>query len=120
MWKWTNLLLAFLVELVALGIFAWWGSQATGTTALRIVLAVGLPVVAAVIWGLYAAPTAKRGTPVVRTVVKVLVFGLAGAALWSLGYPVLAVVFVVVVAANLLIIHVQKLSPDTPQRNVSE
>ena len=42
---------------------------------------------------------------------KVVVFGLAGAALWSLGHPLLAVVFVVVVAANLLIIHVQKLEP---------
>jgi hypothetical protein len=53
----------------------------------------------------------------VRTCVKVLVFGLAGAALWSLGHLVAAVVFVVVVAANLLIIHVQKLGPDTaPQR----
>jgi hypothetical protein len=117
MWKWGNLLLAFLAELVALGIFAWWGWRAADSTGLRLLLAVGLPGVTAVVWGLYAAPTAKRGTPVVRTCVKVLVFGLAGAALWSLGHLVAAVVFVVVVAANLLIIHVQKLSPDTaPQR----
>jgi hypothetical protein len=113
-WKWGNLLVAFLVELVALGIFAWWGWETGGTTAVRLLLAIGLPAVTAVLWGLFAAPTARRGTPVVRTVVKVLVFGLAGAALWSLGHPVAAVVFVVLVAANLLIIHVQKLSPDRP------
>jgi hypothetical protein len=47
----------------------------------------------------------------VRWIVKVLVFGLAGAALWSLGHPLLAVVFVAVVAANLLIIQTQKLQP---------
>ncbi|HEY4570046.1 MAG TPA: YrdB family protein [Kribbella sp.] len=111
MWKWGNLLLAFVVELVALGIFAWWGWSAADSTVLRLVLAVGLPLLAAVLWGLYAAPTAKRGTPTIRWVVKIVVFGLAGAALWSLGHPLLAVVFVVVVAANLLIIHLQKLQP---------
>ncbi|MFI7059812.1 YrdB family protein [Kribbella sp. NPDC050124] len=112
MWRWGNLLLAFLAELVALGIFAWWGWTASGTTAVQLLLAIGLPAVTAVVWGLFAAPTATRTTPVVRTVVKVIVFGLAGAALLSLGHPVWAVAFVVVVAANLLVIHVQGLSPD--------
>jgi hypothetical protein len=111
MWRWGNLLLAFLVELVALGIFAWWGWDAGGTTLARWLLAIGLPVVTAVIWALFAARTATRGTPVVRWIVKVLVFGLAGAALWSLGHPLLAVVFVVVVAANLAVTQVQKLQP---------
>jgi hypothetical protein len=111
MWRWGNLLLAFLVELVALGIFAWWGWETGGTTLARWLLAIGLPVVTAVIWALFAARTATRGTPVVRWIVKVLVFGLAGAALWSLGHPLLAVVFVVVVAANLAVTQVQKLQP---------
>ena len=111
MWKWGNLLTAFLAELVALGIFAWWGWSVDGTTVVRLLLAIGLPALTAVLWGLFAAPTARRGTPVVRTVVKVLVFGLAGAALWSLGHALAAIVFVVVVAVNLLIIHVQKLEP---------
>jgi hypothetical protein len=111
MWKWSNLLLAFLVELVALGIFAWWGWDTGGTTLVRWLLAIGLPAVTAVVWGLFAAPTATRGTPAVRWIVKVLVFGLAGAALWSLGHPLLGVAFVVVVAANLAIIHTQKLQP---------
>ncbi|RZU20473.1 uncharacterized protein DUF2568 [Kribbella rubisoli] len=111
LWKWSNLLLAFLVELVALGIFAWWGWDTGGTTLARWLLAIGLPAVTAVVWGLFAAPTATRGTPAVRWVVKVLVFGLAGAALWSLGHPLLGVVFVVVVAANLTIIQTQKLQP---------
>ncbi|MEU4605247.1 YrdB family protein [Kribbella sp. NPDC023972] len=112
MWRWGNLLGAFLAELIALGIFASWGWAVDGTTLVRLLLAIGLPAVTAVVWGLFAAPTATRGTPVVRTVVKVLVFGLAGAALWSLGHPVWAVVFVLVIAVNLLIIRVQKLSPD--------
>jgi hypothetical protein len=111
MWRWGNLSLAFLVELVALGIFAWWGWDTGGTTLARWLLTIGLPAVTAVVWGLFAAPTATRGTPAVRWIVKVLVFGLAGAALWSLGHPLLAVAFVAVVAANLLIIQTQKLQP---------
>ncbi|TCC15687.1 YrdB family protein [Kribbella speibonae] len=114
MWRWGNLLLAFLAELVALGIFAVWGWDAGGTTLARWLLAVALPVVTAIVWGLFAAPTASHTTPVLRWIVKVLVFGLAGAALWSLGHPLLGVGFVVVVAANLLIIHVQKLQPGKP------
>jgi hypothetical protein len=110
-WRWGNLLLAFLAELVALGIFAWWGWDTGGTTLVRWLLAAGLPVVAAIVWGLFAAPTATRTTPAVRWTVKVLVFGLAGAALWSLGHPLLAVAFVLLVAANLLIIETQKLQP---------
>lgn len=110
-WRGSNLLLAFLVELVALGIFAWWGWSATGSTPLRLLLAIGLPLPTAVLWGLFAAPKAKHRTPAVRWTVKVIVFGLAGAALCSLGHPLLAVLFVVVVAANLLIIQTQKLQP---------
>jgi hypothetical protein len=111
MWKWGNLLLSFLAEVVALGIFAYWGWETGGTTLVRLLLAVALPLVTAVVWGRFAAPTASRTTPAVRWTVKVLVFGLAGAALWSLGHPLLAVGFVVVVAANLAIIHAQKLQP---------
>ncbi|GAA3080441.1 hypothetical protein JOF29_004820 [Kribbella aluminosa] len=110
MWKAANLLLAFLVEILALGVFARWGWDTGGTTVTRVLLAVGLPLVAAVLWGLFAAPTAARGQ-VPRWIVKVLVFGLAGAALWSMGHPLLGIVFVVVVAANLAIIHTQKLQP---------
>ena len=114
LWAWGNLLLAFLAELVALGIFAWWGWETGGTTLVRWLLAVGLPLVTAIVWGRFAAPTATRTTPAARWTVKVLVFGLAGAALWSLVHPLLAVGFVVVVAVNLLIIHTQKLQPPNP------
>ncbi|TCC11665.1 YrdB family protein [Kribbella soli] len=111
MWKWGNLLLAFLAELVALGIFAWWGWRTGGTTLVRWLLAVALPLATAIVWGLFAAPTAAHTTPVLRWTVKVLVFGLAGAALWSLRHPLLGVGFVVLVAANLAIIQTQNLQP---------
>jgi hypothetical protein len=112
-WRWSNLGLAFLVELVALAMFAWWGWNATSSTAVQFVLAIGLPVIAAVLWGLFAAPTASYGNPVITTVVKVAFFGLAGLALWTLDHQVLGTAFVLVVAANLVIIHAGHLNTAT-------
>ncbi len=114
LWRWGNLALAFLVELAALAIFAYWGWKTANGTATKLLLAIGLPLVAAVLWALFAAPTATYGSPLVTATVKVAVFGLAGLALWSLDHRMLGVVFVVAVAANLLVIHVGHLSPGTP------
>lgn len=104
-WRWSNLGVAFGVELVGLAVFAWWGWQASGNTALRLVLAIGLPTVAAVLWGLFAAPTASYGSPVVTAVVKIAFFGLAALALWTHDHHILATVFILVVAANFIIIR---------------
>lgn len=114
LWRWGNLLLAFGIELVALGVFAWWGWRTGDDLAGRLILAIGLPVAAGVLWGLFAAPTATRTTPAVRAVVKTAVFGLTGLALWDLDHPLLAVLFVTITAANLLAIRLGKLTPDQP------
>lgn len=105
--------MAFLVELIALGVFAWWG-WATGDDLVgRLILAIGLPLAGALLWGLFAAPTARRG-PVLRAAVKTSVFGLAALAFWDLGHPLPAVLFAVVVVANLLAVRLGKLSPEPP------
>ncbi|GAB2586798.1 YrdB family protein [Kribbella endophytica] len=111
LWRWGNLTVAFLVELIALGVFAWWGWHTGDDLAGGLILAIGLPLAGAVLWGLFAAPTARRG-PVPRAIVKTLVFGLAALALWDLDHPLLAVLFAVVVVANLLAIRLGNLSPE--------
>jgi hypothetical protein len=105
-WRWSNLGLAFAVELAGLAIFAWWGWSSGGSTVLRLALAIGLPAIGVVVWGQFAAPTASYGNPVVTAIVKLAFFGLAGLALWALGHHVLATAFVLVVAANFLIIRI--------------
>ena len=70
-WRWSNLGVAFGMELAGLGIFAWWGWRTGDHLALRVMLAIGLPVIAAIVWGLFAAPTADYGSPVVTTIVKI-------------------------------------------------
>jgi hypothetical protein len=104
-WRWSNLGLMFAVELAGLGIFAWWGWQTGASTPIKLLLVIALPVVAAVVWGLFAAPTANYRSPVVTTIVKLAFFALAGLALWSLDHWLLGTIFVLVVAANALVIR---------------
>jgi hypothetical protein len=98
-----NEVLALVLELAALAILCWWGF-ATGTGVTAFALGIGAPLVAAVIWGLFAAPKARFSLPRPAVVaVKVLVFGAAAVALAALDQPVPAVVFAVIVVVNLIV-----------------
>jgi hypothetical protein len=97
----ANEALAFLLEIVALGALAYWGFHVGNGGAAKAVLAIGAPLLAAVAWGLFAAPRARFKVPLAAVlVVKALVFGAATAALVATGHLVLAAVFAVVVTAN--------------------
>lgn len=89
---WTILSLVFLDELLAMIAFGVWGWQ-VGTP--RWLLVVLLPVVAMVAWWLFASPKAPLGGAVVRPAAKVVVFGLACAALWDAGHAGWAVALLV-------------------------
>lgn len=103
----VNLGLAFLLELAALAAFCWWGFHVSGANWLNVVLGIGAPVVAAIVWGLFAAPRAKYRLSTVSTfAVKVIVFGAASAALIASGQLVIGVVFAAVVIANTALIRV--------------
>jgi hypothetical protein len=72
------------------------------------------------VWFLFASPRAAYGGPVVRPVVKALVFGLASWALWDAGHPGWAVgflVFSVVVNGLALLPFVKQLVPEQPVRS---
>ncbi|MFE5793263.1 YrdB family protein [Streptomyces sp. NPDC056503] len=102
-------LVAFVVELVALGVLAWWGWRAADPVVLRVVLAVAVPGTAAVVWGLFAAPKARFRVPVAGVLaVKALVFGAATVALVGLGHGTAAVVFGVVAAVNTVLVTVSR------------
>ncbi len=110
-WKWLNLLLIFVLELVAIVAFGIWGWH-TGSGAVRIVLAAGLPLLTAVLWGLFAARNPRYDVPAAALIVKVLVFGGAALALWASGYHTAAIVFAVVLVANLAAIRLGRLDVD--------
>lgn len=84
----ANLALRFLLELAALASVGLWGWRQSETW-LRIVLAIGIPIVLAIIWGTFAVPNdpSRSGSaPVpVPGIFRLLVeLGFFGFALWTL------------------------------------
>jgi hypothetical protein len=102
-WNVLWLSLAFLAEVAALVSLGHWGFSVGGSTAVRVLLGVGAPVLAAVLWGLFAAPRAPVDVPVLATAVKLLVFGSAVLALVSTGHPRLAAVLAVIALLSALL-----------------
>lgn len=93
--------LAFVLELAALAALAWWGFTAGGNVIVHVVLGLGTPVAAMVLWGMFAAPRArfKVALPFVL-LVKAVVFGAGALALYGVDRPALAVAFAVVALLN--------------------
>jgi hypothetical protein len=95
-----NLLFRFLLELLALAIATFWGwNQSEGWPGF--VLAVFLPLLLAVIWGVFTvpddpsrsgkAPVITPGT--VRLTIELGIFAFATWALYDMGYVLLSMVF---------------------------
>ena len=105
--KSTNLALAFLLELALLAAFAYWGFQSGGGTLGKVLLGIGVPVLVAVIWGIFMAPNSTRHLQGgAYLVLKAILFGLGVAALAAAGRTTLGLVFAVVVVINTILLYV--------------
>ena len=106
--KGANLALRFLLELVALGAFAYWGfTLPDASTIFRVIIGLGTPILAATLWGFFAAPKSSRrlhGAP--YHAFEIVFFGLAGAALIAAGSVTLGIIVAVLVLINLILIEV--------------
>ncbi|MFE4696893.1 YrdB family protein [Streptomyces sp. NPDC056738] len=111
-WVAANEVLAFLVELAALACLSWWGFTVGDSRSLHILLGLGAPLTAVVLWALFAAPKARLrpGLPVVL-LVKAVVLGGGAAAVYGVGHPLGAVVMAVVVVANTAIAETFRRTP---------
>lgn len=78
---WLVLALVFLDEVLAAVAAGVGGGHVWGIAG-----AVLAPLVVVAVWWTFASPKARYGGPVVRPVVKVLVFGLASLGLWAAGH----------------------------------
>ena len=102
--KGLNLALSFILELIAVGAFAYWGFNASENTLLRIILGIGAPLAMIVIWGIYLAPRSPRRLKgPVLSVATLIIFGLAGAALAAAGQTTAAAIFLAAAAVNLVL-----------------
>jgi Protein of unknown function (DUF2568) len=102
---WANLALAFLLELCALAALGYWGVRVGGGPVTKVALGLGAPLLAAILWGLFAAPRAPVSVPLVGLGVKLLVFGSAALALYATGHRVLAIAFAGLVVVNSVLVR---------------
>lgn len=96
-WGWLVLALVFVDEVLAAVAAGVAGQEAAGVAG-----AVAAPLAVVSVWWAFASPKARWGGPVVRPLVKVVVFGAACAGLWWAGHGAWAgalLVFSVVVNA---------------------
>lgn len=101
----VNLTIRFALELVALGAFGYWGWTLDAPTAMRVVAAVSLPVLVAVLWGLFIAPRARFPTGRVgQSGLGLVVFLAAASALYQRGKASEAIVFGLVATASSLLL----------------
>src|SRR5215813_2536284 len=92
----ANLGLRFLLELALLAGLAYWGWHEQG-----IVLAILLPLLAAVVWGAFVAPKARFPVSVpIRLAIELTLFGLAVVGLYATGAHALAIAFAVAVVLS--------------------
>jgi hypothetical protein len=98
--KQLNLAVKFLLELVALVAFGLWGASIAGLAG-----AIALPLIAAVLWGTFAAPKARRRLPLrLRAPFELTVFALGALALWVAVSVVLAALFAAIAAVNAILL----------------
>ncbi len=99
--KGTNLAVAFLLEIVALVAFAFWGWTMGSNDVTRLLLAIALPVVAALLWGAFLSPKPEFQLPfAIVMFAQFAFFVLAVFALWGSGHPLAAVVTAAVLLIN--------------------
>jgi hypothetical protein len=105
--KSANLALRFLLELCMLIALGYWGFKTGNGVVVKFGLGIGVPLLAALVWGTFLAPRAAVALPgLVHLVLELLIFGLGIAALYAAGYPTLAGIFALVVVINRVLIAV--------------
>ncbi|HLZ64023.1 MAG TPA: YrdB family protein [Ktedonosporobacter sp.] len=105
----ANLLLAFLLELGVLAALGYWGFLTGPTLPSKIVLGIGAPIVAIVIWALFGAPTAIWHLyGLWRVLLQIVFFGSAVVALFAAGQPGWGIAFALIYILNYVLVTIWK------------
>jgi Protein of unknown function (DUF2568) len=99
--KSTNVGLRFLLEMCALAALGYWGFHTGDQLLLKLVLGLGAPLMAAILWATLGAPGAGvKLSGELHLALEVMIFGAAIVALAKADRPSLAGVFAVVFIIN--------------------
>jgi hypothetical protein len=99
--KGSNLLVRFLLELCMLAAIGYWGFKTNSSWAMKIVFGVGLPLLVAVLWGLFLAPKATHPlTGMSHLALEIFLFGAGAFALFAVGRADLGFAYAAVLVVN--------------------
>jgi uncharacterized protein DUF2568 len=105
--KGFNLALRFLLELCAMGALGYWGFKTGGGAVAKMILGLGAPLVAAVVWGTFLSPRAAVALPgALVLLLQALVFASGATGLAASGHPKLALAFGGIVVVNAVLMYV--------------
>jgi hypothetical protein len=103
----ANLALRFLLELAGVASLAYWGFHASGSTPVRIALAIAAPAVLVVVWAIVVAPGAENALPQFqRMVIGTALLELAAVALAVAGQRTAGIVLGVLILVNAVLMAV--------------
>ena len=107
--KALNLLVRFLLELCMLAAVGYWGFKTHSDWVLKIIFGIGLPILIAVIWGLFIAPRATYPlSGISYLAVELILLGSGAVALFASGRSDLGWVYTVILVVNKVLIVVWK------------
>lgn len=96
-----NLAVRFLLELCMLAAISYWGFKTHPAWFFKILFGIGLPVLIAVLWGMFLAPKASRPlTGVSFFVLEMLLFASGAVALFASGKPSLGWAYTITLLVN--------------------
>lgn len=104
--KMANVGLRFFIELAALVAFGYGGFHTGGNLFARLILGLSIPLLVAVIWGIFLAPASRRRTKgATYIMLEIVIFGLATVCLALADQVTLAVVFGCCSSINATLLH---------------
>ncbi len=107
--KRINRIISSLLELATLAALGYWGFHAAESLWLKWALALGMPLVVFMLWGLFLVPRAGQQTTGLLTVmVSLVLFYLAALILFQSNQPGLGIVMLAVTAINRTLMVVWK------------
>jgi hypothetical protein len=105
--KLLNLLVRFLLELCLLAALGYWGFTTHSSWLLKILFGVGVPLLAAVLWGVFIAPkSTHRLSGLSYLAVESVLLGSGAVALFASGKPNMGWIYAILVVVNKVLLVV--------------
>ncbi|MEH7346392.1 YrdB family protein [Bacillus sp. JJ1532] len=104
--KVVNIILRFLLELFGLSVYGYWGYKMGTTSIMRWGLAAGIPIMIALVWGLFGSPKATfQLSGISHLLLEIGIFLIPVVLLISLGKVQLAWVYGIIVVVNRILMY---------------